>query len=156
MERLVHDIKQRQKVDQQKIIVVADNRRFHRTNIVRSFFKIEKIMWLFIPPYSPEINHCEKFINIIKEYMKSQASQQKYEKFYHRFRIIYFKTIENAIYSVERKHWIGFVRKSIEETLHLLKKEESTQIKWLWIFTHKHFNYKVNKIVWMQLNRENK
>ena len=122
LERLVHDIKQRQKVDQRKIIVVADNWMFHRTNKVLSFFKKEKIKWLFIPPYIPEINPCEKLINMIKEYVKSQASQQRYEKFYHRFRIIYLKTIEKAVDSVERKYWIGFVRKSIEETLHLLRK----------------------------------
>ena len=122
LERLMHDIKQRQNVDQRKIIVVADNWRFHRTNKVLSFFKKEKIKWLFIPPYNPEINPCEKSINMIKEYVKSQASQQRYEKFYHRFRIIYLKTIEKAIDSVERKHWIGFVRKSIEETLHLLRR----------------------------------
>ena len=80
LKKLVVEIRQRPSVDQRKIVIVADNCRFHRTKRAQSFFKRERIMWLFIPPYSPEINPCEKMINMIKGYVKSQVSQQRYLK----------------------------------------------------------------------------
>ena len=80
LKKLVVEIRQRPSVDQRKIVIIADNCRFYRTKRAQLFFKRERIMWLFIPLYSPEINPCEKMINIIKGYIKSQVSQQRYLK----------------------------------------------------------------------------
>ena len=91
LKKLVIEVKNRQRIDNRKIAIVADNCRFHRTKRAQLFFKKEGIMWLFIPPYCPEINPCEKLINMIKEYVKKQVSQQRYYYYYHKFRVITLK-----------------------------------------------------------------
>ena len=61
-----------------KIVIVADNCRFHRTVAVKQFFMKKEVPWNFIPPYSPEINPWEKLINFIQMYIKEQIHKQKY------------------------------------------------------------------------------
>ena len=74
LKTLLLKIKQSWDYDQQQIVVIADNWRFHRTEHVRSLFLNERVTWLFIPPYWPEINPRIKLINFIKGYVKSQIS----------------------------------------------------------------------------------
>ena len=74
LKTLLLKIKQSRDYDQQQIVVIADNWRFHRTEHVRSLFLNERVTWLFIPPYWPEINPWEKLINFIKGYVKSQVN----------------------------------------------------------------------------------
>ena len=62
----------------EKIVIVADNCRFYRTVAVKEFFMKKEVPWIFIPPYSPEINPWEKLINFIKMYIKEQIHKQKY------------------------------------------------------------------------------
>ena len=46
-----------------KILLVLDNARYHHAVINRAFFNSikNKIKFLFLPPYSPEINPIESF-----------------------------------------------------------------------------------------------
>ena len=74
LKTLLLKIKQSRDNDQQKIVVIADNWRFHRTEHMRSLLLNERVVWLFIPPYWPEINPWEKLINFIKGYVKSQVN----------------------------------------------------------------------------------
>ena len=77
LKKLVMKLKYSHDVDYKKIAIVADNCRFHRTNIIKEFLKKWDILWIFIPLYSPEINPCEKLINMIKAHIKSQIGMQK-------------------------------------------------------------------------------
>ena len=77
LNRLTIKVKRSQDDNTNKIVVVADNWRFHKTEKVKKFFEKERMMWLFIPPYSPEINPCEKLINFVKNCIKGQVSLQK-------------------------------------------------------------------------------
>ena len=77
LKRLVLKTKNMQSINHSKIVIVADNCRFHRTTKVRKYFEREKLVSLFIPPYSPEINPCEKLINWVKMYVKDHVNSQK-------------------------------------------------------------------------------
>ena len=77
LKKLVEKVKSKQNVPSCKIVIVADNYRFHRASKVREYFIEEEIVCLFIPPYSPEINPCEKLINLVKMYVKDNVNNQK-------------------------------------------------------------------------------
>ena len=74
---LLTKIKREGTIDHRKLVIVADNCRFHKTENVRQLIKSEQIMWMFIPPYCPEINPCEKLINYIKVCVKTFVSKQR-------------------------------------------------------------------------------
>ena len=57
-------------------MIVADNWRFLKTDNARQSKKSKQIMWMFIPPYWPEIKSCEKLINYIKVCVKTLVSKQ--------------------------------------------------------------------------------
>ena len=75
---LIAKLKSDSAIEDNKIVIVADNCRFHRTNQIRRIFEKENLIWLFIPSYSPEANPCEKLINFIKSHIKIQISKQRY------------------------------------------------------------------------------
>ena len=77
LKKLVEKVKSKQNVPSSKIVIVADNCRFHRANKVREYFIEEEIVCLFISPYSPEINPYEKLINLVKIYVKDNVNSQK-------------------------------------------------------------------------------
>ena len=77
IKKLVMKSRNLQNTNHRRIAIVADNCRFHRTKMIKEFFTKENIIWIFIPPYSPEINPCEKLINMIKTHIKTQIDMQK-------------------------------------------------------------------------------
>ena len=77
IKKLVMKSRNLQNTNHRRITIVADNCRFHRTKMIKEFFTKENIIWIFIPPYSPEINPCEKLINMIKTHIKTQIDMQK-------------------------------------------------------------------------------
>ena len=64
-------------IDLSRVVLVADNWRFHRSEEERQEFKRQDDFWLFIPPYSSEINTWEKIINYIKSLVKKQARDER-------------------------------------------------------------------------------
>ena len=78
LKSLIHKLKSDPEVRNKKIIVIADNCVFHRTKIIERIFKQEQIICLFIPPYWPEANACEKLINYVKVHIKDHISLQRY------------------------------------------------------------------------------
>ena len=78
LKSLIHKLKSDPEVRNKKIIVIADNCIFHRTKIIERIFKQEQIICLFIPPYWPEANACEKLINYVKVHIKGHIRLQRY------------------------------------------------------------------------------
>ena len=76
---LLQQVKREQCPKHTKVVLVADNCKFHRTEKVRQFLMREEIVCMFIPPYFPEINSWEKLINYIKTYIKKWISDQRYD-----------------------------------------------------------------------------
>ena len=77
LKELIAKLKTDGNLDWEKLILIVDNWVFHRTNAIKELLSQEKLACLFIPPYSPEINVCEKLINFIKSRVKSMVNEQR-------------------------------------------------------------------------------
>ena len=77
LKKLLLTVRLNQGVDSDKVVLVVDNCKFHKTNYVKQFITNEGVMCIFIPPYSPEINPCEKLINYVKAYVKCEVAANK-------------------------------------------------------------------------------
>ena len=77
LKELIAKLKTDDNLDWEKLILIADNWAFHRTNAIKELLSQEKLTCLFIPPYSPEINACEKLINFIKSRVKAMVNEQR-------------------------------------------------------------------------------
>ena len=77
LKELIAKLKADDNLDWEKLIIAADNWTFHRTDLIKEFISKEKLACLFIPPYSPEINACEKLTNLIKSRVKAMVNEQR-------------------------------------------------------------------------------
>lgn len=81
-EILLRDIEKLKK----SILIVMDNARFHRKNILEKIIKGTGHCLLFLPPYSPDLNPIEKLWANMKKKLKDIAHN--------------FNTLEEAVTSV--------------------------------------------------------
>ena len=81
-EILLKDIEKLEK----RVLIVMDNARFHRKNILEKIIKGTGHCLLFLPPYSPDLNPIEKLWANMKKKLKDIAHN--------------FNTLEEAVTSV--------------------------------------------------------
>jgi len=48
------------------IYVICDNARYYRSKAVREYLKTSRIELVFLPPYSPNLNHIEQLWKFFK------------------------------------------------------------------------------------------
>lgn len=51
-------------------VIVMDNAAFHKTDLVRNFFKENSLAYLYLPPYSPMLNPIEECFSKVKNLIK--------------------------------------------------------------------------------------
>ena len=56
-----------------RVLIVMDNARFHRKNILEKIIKETEHCLLFLPPYSPDLNPIEKLWANMKKKLKDIA-----------------------------------------------------------------------------------
>lgn len=56
-------------------LVILDNLPSHKTNRVRGAFERNKIRFLFLPPYSPDLNPIENAFSKLKRQVRSAAQR---------------------------------------------------------------------------------
>ena len=71
---------------EKRVLIVMDNARFHRKNILEKIIKGTGHCLLFLPPYSPDLNPIEKLWANMKKKLKDIAHN--------------FNTLEEAVTSV--------------------------------------------------------
>ena len=69
-----------------RVLIVMDNARFHRKNMLEKIIKETGHCLLFLPPYSPDLNPIEKLWANMKKKLKDIAHN--------------FNTLEEAVTSV--------------------------------------------------------
>ena len=69
-----------------RVLIVMDNARFHRKNVLEKIIKGTGHCLLFLPPYSPDLNSIEKLWANMKKKLKDIAHN--------------FNTLEEAVTSV--------------------------------------------------------
>ena len=55
--------------------LIMDNHPVHRAEAVQDFLNINKINFLYLPPYSPDLNPIEEAFSKIKQYIKKQKAR---------------------------------------------------------------------------------
>jgi len=55
--------------------LIMDNRPVHRAEAVQDYLNIYKINFLYLPPYSPDLNPIEEAFSKIKQYIKKQKAR---------------------------------------------------------------------------------
>jgi len=55
--------------------VILDNHPVHHAKIVQNYLKQNNIKFLYLPPYSPELNPIEEAFSKIKQYIKKQKAR---------------------------------------------------------------------------------
>jgi transposase len=58
--------------------LIMDNHPVHRAGSVKNYLNINKIKFLYLPPYSPDLNPIEEAFSKIKQYIKKQKARTVY------------------------------------------------------------------------------
>ena len=98
--------------DSAKLVLIMDNAKIHKTDIVNKFWRDSGILAVTIPPYSPFCNPCEKLILRIK----SSARKIKVSG-----RMVTLKTFKDIIDSLQPESFAAWVKESWLEAYHFLK-----------------------------------
>lgn len=85
--------------------LIMDNLPVHHAKVVTRFLEEHKVRFLFLPPYSPELNPIEEAFSKIKHFVRKQKPRT--------LQAIY-ETIGNAIKTVTEDDVIGYVNHSYE------------------------------------------
>ncbi len=87
--------------------LIMDNLPAHHARIVKSFLSRHKVSFLFLPPYSPELNPIEEAFSKIKQNIRKHKPRTSESL---------FGAIKNAIKTVTQDDVIGYVN-HVEEFL---------------------------------------
>lgn len=77
----------------QKFYCISDNARYYRSKMVREFLEDQgkKIKWIFLPPYSPNLNLIER----LWKYLRKTAINTTYYEKFDQFKQSVFDLIED-------------------------------------------------------------
>jgi putative transposase len=67
----------RSKKEKERMILIVDNARIHRTKKLQEYCCKRKILIVYLPPYSPDLNPIELLRKIIKK--EHRKIQRKYD-----------------------------------------------------------------------------
>ena len=76
---------------QDKIYIILDNARYYRNKILTEYLKTSKIEFMFLPPYSPNLNLVER----VWKFTKKRCLNSKYYSDFSLFRNAISGFLEN-------------------------------------------------------------
>ena len=86
-------------------VLIMDNHPVHCAKAVKRFLEDHKVPYVFLPPYSPELNPIEEAFSKIKHYIRKCKP---------RTAKVLFDTIKSAIATVTEDDVIGYVNHAAE------------------------------------------
>lgn len=72
-------------------VLIMDNLRVHHADVVMELLELHKIRFLFLPPYSPELNPIEEAFAKIKHFVRKQKPKVPQ---------VLYEAIKNAIKTI--------------------------------------------------------
>lgn len=85
--------------------LILDNHPVHRAKSVQNYLKQNKIKFLYLPPYSPELNPIEEAFSKFKQYIKKQKARTV---------DALLNAIKDAINTITRSDIIGYFNHAAE------------------------------------------
>jgi transposase len=86
-------------------VLIMDNHPVHRARLVVKFLEDQKIRYIYLPPYSPELNPIEEAFSKAKHYIKGHKPRDLGDL---------AGTIEGAIKTITQDDIIGYVNHAEE------------------------------------------
>ena len=68
-------------IDAKRIIVICDNARYYRSQLVTEYLETSKIEVKFLPPYSPNLNLIERLWRFLNKKVRNNKYYQKFSEF---------------------------------------------------------------------------
>jgi transposase len=63
--------------DPSKLVIILDNHRAHHSNMLEEAVKSQGVSFLFLPPYSCQLNSIERLWSIIKRKWRKEIVRSK-------------------------------------------------------------------------------
>lgn len=95
------ELKKKLAANDRKKVIVMDNVAFHKTELVRSWFKENSLSFLYLPPYSPMLNPIEECFSKVKHLIRMAESSSNNHL---------MRSIEQAFESVSASDCEGWYR----------------------------------------------
>ena len=67
--------------DLEKIYLVVDNARYYKCNLVQDYLQSSKIVLMYLPPYSPNLNIIERLWRLLKKEVLYNRYIEKFSDF---------------------------------------------------------------------------
>ena len=64
-----------------RIVVICDNARYYRSNLVREFLKKSRVEIKFLPPYAPNLNLIERLWRFMNKKVRNNKYYEKFSEF---------------------------------------------------------------------------
>lgn len=64
-----------------KIYLICDNAGYHKARIVKEHLKTSKVELIYLPPYSPNLNHIERLWKFMHSKTTINQCYENFEKF---------------------------------------------------------------------------
>ena len=64
-----------------RIVVICDNARYYRSNLVREFLKKSRVEIKFLPPYAPNLNLIERLWRFMNKKIRNNKYYEKFSEF---------------------------------------------------------------------------
>lgn len=86
-------------------VLIMDNLSVHHATVVMEFLAKHNIRFLFLPPYSPELNPIEEAFSKIKHFVRKQKP---------RVPQVLYETIKNAMKTITEDDAISYINHAYE------------------------------------------
>lgn len=80
-----------------KIYVIADNGRANKNKLVQEYLKTSRIVFIYLPPYSPNLNPIERLWKVMREIVTYNKFYEKFSEFESAIRDFFIKKIPTSI-----------------------------------------------------------
>ena len=91
------------------IYIICDNARYYYSNLVRAFTAASKIVLIFLPPYSPNLNLIERYWKFFKKKVLNNCYYETFEEFKKACKIFFRK----------RKKYLPELKTLLAENFHV-------------------------------------
>ena len=76
LKHLIEDIKKTENINSDEIMLILDNAPVHQANIILEYINESKMIWVFLPQYSPELAPVETVFAILKQKAWKSANRE--------------------------------------------------------------------------------
>ena len=86
-----------------KIYVIADNGRAQKNKLIEEYLKTSRIVFIYLPPYSPNLNPIERLWKIMREIVTYNKFYEKFSEFASAIKCFFTEKIPTSIEQLKKR-----------------------------------------------------